>query len=836
MLRTAVRNVLAHRARLLMTVLAVMLGVAFVSGTLVFTETVSSATRTSAQKGLVTSDVVLRPHRAGSAKIPGDAPDLPQSLLDSVTKAPGVASAKGSVSGFVAVADKRGKLVSKGANSRGANHAAGDSGKDPRYSVTSGRLPRADDEVALDSRTADRAGYKVGDVVRLSAFGPVLEQRISGVFDTDDAGVAAGGSLVLFDTPAAQELYASADHYNEIAVTAASGVTQAELKSALTPLLPKEAEAVTGKKLAEDEGKRIAQSTDGMTAGMLAFAGISLFVSAFIIANTFTMLIGQRTRDLALLRAVGATRRQVTRSVLLEALMVGGIAGALGLPAGIGIGAALRAVAGSMGGMPEGPLVVPTHAMVIGLVLALVVTTLSAWLPGRRAAKIPPIAALNSAQAAVPARTLLVRNIIGALFTVAGALCAVSGERVLLGVGAGLLVIGVFVLTPLLARPVIALSAPVLRLFGMPGKLARENAVRSPRRTAATASALMVGLTLITGLTVIANGVQQAIDRMAADSLKADFVVLMANMNDLSPEVGKKIAAHPGVEASSRLSPTAVRIGDRDERVIGVDGSSIGKLISVDFVSGSFSGLRGENAVVDKDTAKKHGWSHGSAVNLIYPDGEQGTLKISGVYAGNQMIQGIMVDDATIAPHVPEAVDSQVMVKTKDGDSAAVENRLYEDLGSNPALMIQTKSDISREVGKAISVMLNILYGLLAMAVIIAVLGVVNTLALSVTERRREIGMLRAIGVSRSGVQRMIRLEAVVISLFGGLLGVGLGVFFGWAVGEQIGEAMPTYALALPWGRLALFLLLSAVIGFLAALWPARSAARTPVLEAIKAG
>ncbi|QFQ99380.1 ABC transporter permease [Streptomyces phaeolivaceus] len=838
MFRTALRSVLAHKARLLMTVLAVTLGVAFVSGTLVFTSTVTDAYKNSSQKGLGNVDVAIQPHKSDNDRSnPGETPRLTQRLLDQVAAAPGVASVTGSVSGFAAVADKHGGLVSKGGSSGGANYYPGADGKDARYPMKSGQAPARAGDLALDSKTAERAGYRVGDIVRISVDGPVLQQKLTGIFTTDDGNVSAGGSLALFDTATAQKLYAEPGQFDQIDVKAAENTSQNALKADLGRILPEDAEATTGRKLADDQAKDIAESMDGMTTGMLVFAGVALFVSIFIIANTFTMLVAQRTKELALLRAVGATRRQVTRSVLIEALLVGTVAAVAGLLVGIGMGALLRSVMGSSGTeIPDGPLVIPSSAVIASLVVGTVVTMLAAWLPGRRAAKIPPIAAMNSVHAVATARSLAVRNAIGGILAAVGVVTSVlAKDESVMGLGAMLLVIGVFVLTPLLSRPVIAAVAPLLSAFGMPGKLARQNAVRNPRRTAATASALMIGLTLITGLTVIASSVQQAIDKMAADSLKADYVVVMASMHDLSPDIAEKLAATADVTVSSPMRPAPVFIGDKGESLTGVDGATIGRLVKADFTDGSFAGLSGKKVVVDEETAKSHGWKINSSFTVTYEDGRRDSLTVSGVYEGTQMVQGIMVDNATVTPHLTEVNDRQVLVKTASGGSAATEERLRKALGDNPAIQIQSKADISREVAKLIGLMLNILYGLLAMAVIIAVLGVVNTLAMSVSERQREIGMLRAIGLGSSSVQRMVRLESMIISLFGGLLGVALGVFFGWAAGELISTGMPTYELALPWGRLALFLLLAAVVGMLAALWPARRAARMNMLMAIKA-
>ncbi len=842
MFRTALRNVLAHKARLLMTVLAVLLGVAFVSGTLVFTNTISDAYQKSSQKGFDHVDVAIQPHTADRDKgKPGEAPKLTQHLLDQAGKVPGAASATGSVGGFAAVADKHGKLVGEGFNSSGANYYPGADGKDSRYPLKDGRAPQGSGEIALDAKTADRGGYKVGDTVRLSVDGPVLEKKLTGVFTTDDGNVSAGGSLALFDTATAQKLYAKPGEFGEIDVKAAPGTSQGALKAAVEKVLPRDAEATTGKELADEQAKVIAQGMDGMKTGMLAFAGISLFVGIFIIANTFTMLVAQRTKELALMRAVGASRGQVTRSVLIEAFVVGAVAAVTGLLAGIGIGAGLRSLMNGAGAtVPDGPLVISPGTVVASLVVGIVVTMLAAWLPGRRAAKIPPVAAMSSVHAVATTRSLVVRNTIGAIFSGAGiaAVLASTGMndgKTVMAFGAGLLVIGIFVLTPLLSRPLIAAAAPVLRLFGISGKLARQNAVRNPRRTAATASALMIGLTLITGLTVIAGSVQQAVDKMATDAVKADYVVSMAGRTPLSPDVAKKLENLPEVTASSPLRQSPSRIDGDHEFLTGVNGKNIGDLTKLDFTAGSFADLSAGKAVVDESTAKTHNWKLGSTVDATFEDGKQGRLTVSGIYKGNELIRGIMVDTTTIAPHQSLVNDSQVMVKTKAGASESAKDSLRKALGDNPAIQIQDKKDISNDIAKAISLMLNMLYGLLAMAVIVAVLGVVNTLAMSVFERSQEIGMLRAIGLDRKGIKRMVRLESLVIALFGGVLGIGLGVFFGWAAGELIGKSLATYELVLPWGRMAVFLLLAALVGVLAALWPARRAAKLNMLSAIKA-
>ncbi|GHH79969.1 ABC transporter [Streptomyces sulfonofaciens] len=841
MFRTALRNVLAHKARLLMTVLAVMLGVAFVSGTLVFTNTISDAYRKSSAKGFDHVDVAVTPGSGRRSDSPDEDPELTEKLRASAEKAPGAAFATGVVEGFTAIADKHGKLLGGGFRSQGGNYWGS---KDPRYPLRDGHPPRGADEVAIDAGTAGRAGYHVGDRIRMSVDGPVRKPVVAGIFTTDDGNVAAGGSLALFDTATAQKLFHKEGRYDEIDVEAAPGTSQTELLDALGRALPEgTVDTTTGRQLADDQARSIASSMDSMRTSLLAFAGIALFVGVFIIANTFTMLVAQRTKELALLRAVGASRRQVTRSVLLEALVVGAVAAVTGLLAGIGIGAGMRSLVASLdtATVPSGPLVVSPGTVATALAVGIVVTVLAAWLPGRRAAKIPPVAAMSSVHARPTTRSLVLRNTIGALFSAAGTLLVLAGTRMagdsgkpVVGLGAAVLVIGVFVLTPLLSRPLIAAAAPLLRVFGVAGRLARQNSVRNPRRTAATASALMIGLTLITGLTVIAGSAQQAIDRMAVSALQADYVVSMANYNGLSPDVARTIAATGGVTASSPMSDAPARVGSSRHFLTGVDGHDIGRLTDLPVSDGSFR-VSGPDVVVDDQTAHDQGWRAGDSLKVTYEDGKAGRLTVAGVYHGNDMIRGILVDDATLRPHQSDPTDTQVLVKTAHGPQGSVKDALERALGNNPAILVQDKQDISAGISKTFTLMLNMLYGLLAMAVVVAVLGVVNTLAMSVFERSQEIGMLRAIGLDRSAVKRMVRLESVVISLFGGVLGVGLGVFFGWAAGKLIGSRIDTYELVVPWARMAVFLVMAAVVGVLAAMWPARRAARLNMLNAIHA-
>ncbi|WP_418957441.1 ABC transporter permease [Streptomyces tritici] len=843
MFRTALRNVLAHKARLLMTVLAVMLGVAFVSGTLVFTDTLGNAFRSQSAKSYddVAVAISARPSPEDATKTPG----LSQQVLDKVAKLDGVASVTGRVDGFAGVADKDGKLIGAGWSNKGTNFAPGADGKDPAYDFTDGAGPTQDGQVALDKDTAAKGGYRVGDTVRVATNGPVRAFTLSGVFTTEDGAVNAGGSLILFDTDVAQKLYLKPGWYAEATVTAAKGADDAALADAIVPLLPDFGTAQTGKALADQQAKEIESGLGALNQVLLGFAAIALFVGVFLISNTFSMLVAQRTKELALLRAVGASRRQITRSVLIEALLVGLVASAVGYALGIGLAAGLRSGMSAFGmKVPDGPLVLGATPVLAALAVGVIITMVAAYLPGRRAAKIPPVAAMGSVHAAATVKSLVLRNSIGGLITAIGAVLIFLGAseagdtgRMLVGGGAFCALVGVIILIPLLSRPVIALLKPVLRGFGVAGKLAGQNAVRNPRRTGATASALAIGLTLVTGLSVLGATVGTALDKATVDQIRADYMVTMAD--GAGPGLdGSALAAlrkAPGVTAVSPQQAGYFEIKGDFRSVSGVTPGDVEKVLNLKTVDGDLGSLaRGEVAVADT-TAKKQGYEVGDALPVVYGDKKKGTLTVGAVYEESAFTSPFLLDSKLLDAHEEKPYLPQIFVRMDGGESAANEKALVDALGNNPAMTVMDKQDVRDAFGGPINMMLNIMYGLLAMALIIAVLGVVNTLAMSVFERQQEIGMLRAIGLDRRRVKRMVRLEAVVISVFGAVVGIGLGSFLGWAVGETFKSSLPNYALVLPWDRIGIFLVLAGLVGVLAALWPARSAARLNMLAAIKA-
>ncbi|MFM9590337.1 ABC transporter permease [Streptomyces scabiei] len=835
MFRTALRNVLAHKARLLMTVLAVMLGVAFVSGTLVFTDTLDHAYREQNARSYAHVDVEVRTYEP-SDKVPG----ISRRTLDEIAGLDGVAEVAGRVEGSAALTDEDGRPLDSGPPGAGANFAPGRDGKDPLYVFTEGGGPTEPGQVALDEDTAEKGGYHVGDLVHVARKGPASTYRLSGVFTTDDPWVAMGDSLTLFDTQVAQRLFLQPGFSAYVTVTAAPGTSSNELATTVRKSLPDSAEVRTGRQLAEERAKGGEADTTTLSAILFVFAGVAFFVGIVLIANTFTMLAAQRTRELALLRAVGASRAQVTRSVLSEATVVGAVASA----AGLALGAAMAAVAYSTFGVfgaknPDGPLVITSTTVLVAAVLGVLVTVLAAWLPARRAAKIPPVAAIDSAHLPASTRSLLVRNLLGGGTASLGAAVVVVGAdgggstgKRLVGLGAVLAATGVLVLIPLLSRPVIALVQPLLRRgFGVSGKLAGQNAVRNPRRTGATASALAVGLTLVSALTVLAVSVGHAVDKVTTDIVRADYMVTDSGVVGLDPSVVTALREVRGVTAVSQQRQAWMRIDGSQQDVTGVTPADFDKAIHLPVVSGAQNTLAEGRIAVADAVARSHGWKVGDTLPVEFEDGKRGRLTVGAVFESNEVVMPVVVSTDVTEPHADKASISTIYVATDGGtDEKALTAGVAEGSGAE----IGGRQDIRDAFSGYLDTLLDVLYSLLAVSLVIAVLGVVNTLAMSVFERQREVGMLRAVGLDRRGVTRMIQLEAVVISLFGATIGLGLGSFLGWAVGEVTKQDVPAYELVLPWDRFGLFLLLAALVGLLAAVWPARSASRLNMLTAIK--
>nr|WSZ11999.1 ABC transporter permease [Streptomyces canus] len=842
MFRTALRNVLAHKARLLMTMLAVLLGVAFVVGTLVFTDTVGNAYKERYLTTLRNVSVQATPPFDEKTGEPGT---VGEDTLRRLQRLPGVASVTGSVEGFAAVAAKDGRPLGEDNVAMAGNYFPQADGKDDRHPLTTGRAPTGPDEVLMDTSTADQGGYKVGDTVRLAIDGPVLHKKLVGIVHTDSTS-GSGGTAVFFDNATAQKLLLKRGQYDGFSLKAERGASEQRLAAEARDLLPKDFDISTGAQLREQQRAAAAEGAKGLRQVLLVFAAIALFVGVFVIGNTFTMLVTQRSQEVALMRAVGAERRQVTRSVLIEAALLGLSAGAAGFLLGIGVAMAMRQLfASTESGVPDGPLVVAPGTVLVSFLVGVVVTMLAAYLPARRAAAVPPVAAMSALHTPPPARSLRRRNAIGVALIVIGVLGVVltasSGEqgRSTVLFPSALLLIGIIVVTPALSGPAIALAEPLLRRFGVPGTLAARGARRNPRRTASTASALMIGLSMVTGLTVVAVSATTSLYQRAENIVTADFEISSRKGDYLPASVHDALAKSTVVTSSSPQRRSTVRTGRNEVNLTGVDARSIGDLLDPSFASGSLAALGaggGKNLLIDTTTADNYGWTMGQRVPVVYGDGSRDTLRIGGIYHDDDFLPTTMMPLATLQPHLKEIQDTSVLVHTKDGDGETVRRSLQRALDQNPLIQLRNTDDLADSAGGgAITLLLNMLYALLAMAVVIAVLGVVNTLAMSVFERTREIGMLRAVGLQPEQTKRMIHLESVLISLFGALLGIGAGIFLGWAAGRMASDSIQGYEMVIPWGRIAVALAGASLVGVVAGLWPARRAARLNVLTALKA-
>ncbi|MCY7372406.1 MAG: FtsX-like permease family protein [Spirochaetaceae bacterium] len=840
MLRATVRNLLAHKLRLLLSAVAVVLGVSFVSGSLVFTDTISKTFNDLFSE--VTADVTVSPETAFDAGFTGTVTtkSLPASLVDVVSGVDGVEAAVGDV--FVEgvqILGEDGEVVGTGgAPGLGVNWT--DEEALTALTLVDGDAPRSSDQVAIDSATAEKAGLSLGDQVRLLTPEEPRTAQLVGIFRFGSSGGLAGATLTAFDTETAQSLLAEPDTFSSISIAAADGVSDAVLRDRVREALPAEVVVRTQKQQTEQDAGEIEDGLQFFNIILLVFAGVSLFVGSFMILNTFSMLVAQRTRELALLRALGASRRQVTRSVLGEALVVGLVGGLIGMGAGVLIALGLKAAFAAVGlEIETGALVFRPRTALWSMVIGVGVTLVAAYLPARRASRVAPVAAMRD-DTAMPQRSLKWRTVVGIVLAVVGVLTLVGslsagGQEAasLVGLGVFVSILSAIVLSPVLSRPVIgALGAVYPRMFGTIGRLARDNAQRNPRRTAATSSALMVGLALVAAFGVLAASINSSIGGLIDRALGSDYVVTAAQQLPFGASVARDIEALPDVESVTRQRFGAAQVDGSTVFIGAADPASLATSIQVDYSAGDAAGLV-DGLLVDEPTATSKGVTIGDTVDMVFLGGSTATLPIAGIYQPNGALGQYVVSLDTWEANGGDTRDSFLYVNLKDDvDAADAAPVIERTLKAYPNVDLLDQAGFKDQQRGQVNQLLFLIYALLALAILIAVLGIVNTLALAVIERTREIGLLRAVGMSRRQLRLMVRLESVVISVFGAVLGLGLGVLFGVLLQRSLaGQGISD--LAIPWGSLVLFLVVAAVIGVLAAIWPARRAARLDVLRAI---
>ena len=844
MMRASWKSLLGRKLRLFMSAFAIVLGVSFVAGSLIFTDTLGKAFNGITE---TVGDVVVRPASSG-----GDfgetvtSATIPAAVLKELAAVPGAARVDGNVSDQTTfVVSSKGKLIGgQGPPGLGLSWSdAPTSAGDPPATITRGHAPERSGEVVLDRLTAERAGYAVGDQVTLVTSGaqPVVKAELVGIAEFKSGGTV-GATLAYFDTKTAQALYLDGkDAYTDAWVQAKDGTSQADLAKAVKAALPADYEAITGEAAAKEAQDSINQFLSFINTFLLVFAGIALFVGSFLIVNTFSILVAQRSRELALFRALGAARKQVRRSVLFEAFVVGLVGSTLGLGFGFVLAIAIKALFGTFGLDLSGTaLDFQWTTALASYAVGLLVTMVAAYLPARRAAKMPPVAAMRD-DVALPESALKWRLWIGGALVIGGlgalylgAFRDVSNGGYWVGAGAFAALLGVSLTSPVLGRPVIALTGLVYRpLFKAVGVMAEQNAVRNPRRTAATASALMIGLTLVSMMSVFGASAKASVDKSIERNFVADYVVSNAIGQPFSSEVTAQVAAVPGVDVASPMRYTGFEVKGDDGFGAAVDPATFTKAVPLEVTSGSFADLGKGTLVLDDAYATKIGAKTGDTVDAKV-NGVAGTFRIAAVYKSMDALSLpvlVSLDQAT-ASGLPQK-DSMVFVTRDPGASAAsVQTAIDKVLVDLPTVSLKDQDQFAAEQRKPIDQLLYIIYALLGLAVVIAVLGIVNTLALSVIERTREIGLLRAVGLSRRQLRTMLRLESVTIALLGAVLGVVLGLGAGWALQRSLADD-GIDVLSIPGGQLAIFVVLAGIVGVLAALWPGRRASRLDVLKAI---
>ena len=844
MFRIALKNVVAHRRRLASTFLAVTLGIAFLSGTLVLGDTISRSFRNllSTVNSGVDAYVRRRAPLVGGADGLGGQPrgTLDETTIAAVAAVPGVAHAEGEVrAGGVQVVDKAGKVMGggRGVPSRGASWRT-DPTLNP-FRLAAGTPPAAPDDVVLDRATAGKAGFHVGDTVTVLV-PDARPFRLTGIATFGGQDSPGGGTQALFTLSTAQQLLGTPGKVDAVVVRGQPGVSQTELAARINRALPASAEALTGAAIVKETQDAFQQRISGFTTFLSSFAWVAVIVGAFVIYNTFSIIVAQRTRETALLRAVGASRRQILSSVVVESFAAGLAGSTVGVVLGIGVGALLRALFRAGGfPFPPGGLVLQGATVLTGLIVGVLVTVGAALAPALRASRVAPVAALRDAAIDTSNRSRG-RAIAGVIVTAAGLAAMVDGVVVKnasrIGIGAAFTLIGVLLLGPLTAVPVARLVGAPARLRGVTGVMARENAMRNPRRTSGTAAALLVGVAVVTFFTVIAASLQATTNDQIDRSFIGDVSVAGGGFRrgGFSPELAKRLARLPEVSAAAALRLSEVSVGDRSIEVLATDPAALARVLKIDVTGGSLDDLKGNQIALSSSNARDLHVGLGDPVTLHYADSGDHPLTVGAVFKESDIMPaGYIIPTAADDAFAARPLDDGVFVKFRSGVPFAQGRAAVEGVAKDyPAARVEDQHDIKQGYTSRINSFLAVIFGMLALAIIIALIGISNTLQLSVYERTRELGLLRAVGTTRSQLRSMVRWESVIIALFGTLGGVGLGITFGWAIVHGLGRDS-NIIFAVPVLRAAVIVVVGATAGVLAAVRPASRAGRLDVLRAI---
>jgi putative ABC transport system permease protein len=838
------RGMLAHKLRVVLTTASIALGVAFLAGTLVLTDTMHKAFDQLFGQVSSGTDAVVRNQAAytQSTGVSTSRTPISASILPQVRSVDGVKAAEGKVSGYALLTDTDGQavLTNGGAPTMGYSMPA-DTSLRGDVKLLSGTAPSGPDEVAIDATSAETKDIPLGSNIKVLFRGPTRTFTVVGTVGFGDEKDLGGTTAAYFDTATAQRVLGFPGHFEEIDVSAQPGVSQEELARRLDSVLPRGAEAVTGATAAQESSDAVSSDLRVVGIVLMVFAGVALFVGSFIIWNTFTMIVTQRSREIALLRAVGATRRQVLRSLLLEAALLGIAASAIGIALGFAVAIGLNALMGLMGfSLPTTSMEIQPRTIWVSLLVGTVVTMLAALVPALRATRVLPVEALREATpgAGQPSwRRAVTGVIIGGL----GLICtlwALYGDASIKIFGLGVLggVIGVMVLLPLAARPLASAIAAPLRFRGLPGELARQNAMRNPRRTASTAAALMVGLTLVVGMGVFASSLKASFGDVIAGSTNADLFVTASSTQaeGFSPAAIKDVAKVSGVQEISPSGWGQARFDGAGSSYSAIDPATAADLMNLDLSAGSLGDLGTDGIVVSKSAATTHNWQVGDTITADFAATGAHDLRVVGIYdskgwIGDNFIISIPAQNAFAGPQL---VTAGLVTVANGADQGEVQDSISAALADHPDARVLDQQGYEDVASGTINQLLAFVTVMLLLAVVIALLGIVNTLVLSVFERTRELGLLRAVGMTRNQVRAMVRWESVVISLLGAVAGAALGIGLGLAL-SQVLKDQGIKSISIPVLQVALYVVLAGVAGVLAALGPARSAAKVDVLRAV---
>jgi putative ABC transport system permease protein len=854
MLTVALKGLATRKFRASLTALAIVLGVAMISGTYVLTDTINNGFNTIFQTSYKNADAIISGKAAFSNGGNGNTiqnPTFPDTVLAKVKAQPDVAFAEGSVqSDSVKLVGSDGKLIS--ANNAPALGFSLDPRADMRFNpskLVAGTWASGPRQVVIDKSTADKKHLGVGDPIGVQVYGPIERFRISGIAKYS-ANVSLGGvTFAIFDQPTAQRLFQKVGQLDAIQVQSKAGVSSSKLAAEIKPLLPSTATVRTPSAQVKEDKKNLG-FIDVIKYALLAFAGIAIFVGAFVIANTLGITIAQRMREFATLRTIGASRRQVLWAVIVEALVIGLIGSVVGLFLGLLLAKGLNRLFVTIGiNLPQGSTVFATRTIIVSLFVGTVITLLASLRPARRATRVPPIAAVREGSVLPPSRwarfgpaTAIVVLLLGIAFASLGALGSglATGPRLLaLGLGVLLLFFGVSMNASRVVRPLAdILGWPAREIGGAPGILARDNAARNPARTASTASALMIGLALVTFVALFAQGLRAPFEDAVNKLFIADYAITSSgSFAPISSSAGESLKGKPGVLVVSPFRAGSAKFLGTVHDISAVDPNAP-KVIHLDWKIGDNSvparlGLTG--FFTDTDYAKKHHLHAGSAVVMEFPSGQKTTVRLIGAYkrpkGGSPFGEGI-ISTKLFDKNTPRPQDQMVLVNTPGGVSPANTATLKNDVKAFADAKVQTRDQFKKNFEKPINQLLNLLYVLLALSVLVSLLGIINTLVLTVYERTREIGMLRAVGMTRTQTRMMIRYESIVTALMGAALGMVVGIFLAFLVSRALSKQGIVFAV--PWMQLVYFVIAAIVVGLLAAILPARRAARLNVLEALQ--